>query len=117
MFFANDHRTIWVTSWDDVEEIGRPSHFQQKTMVTIFFNRTGKCKIVILPQGHKMKSTYFIGCIIQPLVEMCSPDDKKIHEGKVMLHFDNAVIHNAKGVHENLTGVLDSRDWNSHPIS
>jgi hypothetical protein len=89
-----------VTSWDDVEETGRPSHLQQKTMVTIFFNGTGECKIAILPQGHKMNSTYFIGCIVQRLVEVSSPDSRKIHERKVMVHFDNGPIHHAEGVQE-----------------
>jgi hypothetical protein len=54
MFSAHDHRIMWVTSWDDVEEIGRSSYFQQKTMVTIFFNATSESTIAILPQGHKI---------------------------------------------------------------
>jgi hypothetical protein len=91
---------MWVASWDSVEEIGRRSHFQQKTKVPIFFNGTGECKIAILPQGHKMNSTHFIGCVVQPLVEIYSPGGKKIHERKVMLHFDNGAIHNAEGVPE-----------------
>jgi hypothetical protein len=105
VFSANDHPTMWIASWDDVEEIGRPSHFRQKTMVTIFFNGTGECKIAILPQGDKVNSTDFIGCFIQPLVEMCSPDGRKIHERKVMLHFDNLLIHNADAVQQHLTGL------------
>jgi predicted transcriptional regulator len=39
MFYACDDRTRWVASWDDVDEIERPSHFHQKSMFTIFFNR------------------------------------------------------------------------------
>jgi hypothetical protein len=105
MFSAHDHRAMLVASWDDVEEIGRPSHFQQKTMITIFFNGTGECKIAILPQGRKKNNTYFRGCVVQPLVEMCSPDGRKVHETKVMLHFDNGPIHNARGVQEHLTGL------------
>jgi hypothetical protein len=41
--------------------------------------------------------------MVQPLVEMCSPDGRKIHERKIMLHFDNGPIHNAEGVQEHLT--------------
>jgi hypothetical protein len=74
-------------------------------MVTIFFNRTGECKIAILPQGHKMNSTYFIGCIVQPLVEMYSPDERKSHKRKSMTHFDNAGIYNAEGVQKHWTGL------------
>jgi histone-lysine N-methyltransferase SETMAR len=96
---------MWVASWNDVEEIGRPSHFQQKTMVTIFFNGTGECKTAILPQGHKMNGACFIGRVVQPLVEICSPDGRKIHERKIMLHFDNGLIHNAQGVQKHLTSL------------
>jgi histone-lysine N-methyltransferase SETMAR len=96
---------MWVASWDDAEEIGRPSHIQQKTMVTIFFNGTDECKIAILPQRHKMNSTNFIGCVVRPLVEICSPDGRKIHERKIILHSDNELIHNAERVQEHLTGL------------
>jgi histone-lysine N-methyltransferase SETMAR len=105
MFSSHDHRTMWVASWDNVEEIGQSSHFQQKTIVTIFSNGTGEYKIAILPQGHKMNSTYFIRCVVQPLVGMCSPDGRKMHERKVMLHFDNGPIHNAEGVQKHLRGL------------
>jgi hypothetical protein len=35
MFYAYDHRTMWVVSWDDVVKSERPSHFQEKTIFTI----------------------------------------------------------------------------------
>jgi hypothetical protein len=105
IFSAHDHRTMWVASWDDVEEIGGSSHFQQKTVVTIVFNGTGECKITILPQGNKINSTYFIGSFVQRLTEMCSPDGRKIYERKVVLHFDNGLIHNADALQEHLTGL------------
>jgi hypothetical protein len=36
IFQADDHRTKWVTSWDDVAEIQQPSHFHQKRIFTVF---------------------------------------------------------------------------------
>jgi hypothetical protein len=45
MFYAYDHRTRWVGSCDDVDELERRSHFHQKTMFTVFFNGTGECKL------------------------------------------------------------------------
>jgi hypothetical protein len=73
-------------------------------MITIFFNGTGECRLAILPQGHKMNSIYFIGCVVRPLVEMCSPDGRKIHERKVILDLDKGPIHNVEGIQEHLTG-------------
>jgi hypothetical protein len=42
---------MWVSFWDDVDEIERPSDFQQKTMLTIFFNETGEYKMAMLTPG------------------------------------------------------------------
>jgi hypothetical protein len=56
IFYAYDHRTRWVASWDDVDGIERPSHFHQKTIFTLFFNGTGEYKIAILPEGQKVNS-------------------------------------------------------------
>jgi hypothetical protein len=36
---------------------------------------------------------------------MCSPDGRKIHERKVMLYFDNGLIHNTEGFQEHLMGL------------
>jgi hypothetical protein len=73
MFHASDHRTRWVASWNNVDEIGKPSHFHQKTMFTIFFNGTGEYKIAILLEREKMNSPYFIEYILRPLTEICHP--------------------------------------------
>jgi hypothetical protein len=35
MVYADDHRTKWVASWDDVSEIERLSHFYQKICIIV----------------------------------------------------------------------------------
>jgi hypothetical protein len=45
MFYVNNHRTMSVPSWDDVDEIERPSHFQQNAMLIIVLNGTGEYKL------------------------------------------------------------------------
>jgi hypothetical protein len=50
-----------------------------------------------------MNSTYFIGCVIQHLVEIWSPDGRIIHEREAVLHFDNGPIQDAERVEEHLT--------------
>jgi hypothetical protein len=49
MFYADNHRTTWVASWEDIDELERPLHSQQKTILTILFNGTGEYNIAILP--------------------------------------------------------------------
>jgi hypothetical protein len=92
MLYVYDHWTKWVPSWDDVDEIQRPSHFQQKMMSTVLFNRTREYKIAMLPAGQKMYSRYFMECVLGPLTEVCYPKGRKSHKRRVMLHFDNAPI-------------------------
>jgi hypothetical protein len=45
MFYAYNHRTMWGPSWDDVDEIERPSHFPQETMLMIFFKERESAKL------------------------------------------------------------------------
>jgi histone-lysine N-methyltransferase SETMAR len=102
MFYAYDHPTGWVASWDDVDEMDRPSHFHWRTMFTVFFNDTGEYKIAILPEGQKVNSAYSSEFVLRPLAEICHPQGRGIREMRVILLFDNAPIHNTEGVRENL---------------
>jgi histone-lysine N-methyltransferase SETMAR len=93
IFYTYHDRTMWVYSWEDVNEAVRPSHYQKKTMVTIFFNGSGQFVVDILPPGTKMNSKYFADNIIDVLSGFCYPKGRQPGERKVMLHFDNAPIH------------------------
>jgi hypothetical protein len=53
MFQAYSYRTMWVASWDAVEEVERPSHFQWKRMLAILLTGTGGYNIAILPAGQR----------------------------------------------------------------
>jgi hypothetical protein len=94
MFYAHDHQMRWVASWDDVDEIERPSHFHQKTMFTVFFNGTGECKITILPEGQNVNSACFMESVLCPLADTCYPQGRGTRERRAMLQFDNAPVHN-----------------------
>jgi hypothetical protein len=70
-------------------------------MLTVFFNGTREYKIAILPEGQKMNSTSFIECIecvLRPLTEMRESQGRGTQETRVMLHFDNAPVHNTEGL-------------------
>jgi histone-lysine N-methyltransferase SETMAR len=71
-------------------------------MFTVFFNGAGEYKIAILPDGQKLNSAYFIESVLRPLSEICHPQGRVTRERRVMLHFDNAPVHNTEGVRENL---------------
>jgi hypothetical protein len=109
MFYAYDQRTRWVTSWDDVDEIEWLSHLHQKTMFTVFFNGTGESKIAILPEGQTVKGAYFIESGLRPLVEICYPQGSGTRERRVVLHFDNAPVHNTEGVRHSPVFAMDRR--------
>jgi hypothetical protein len=53
MFYACGHRTRWVVSWDDVDEIERPSHFHQETMFTIFVKSAGNAQLRFFQRDKK----------------------------------------------------------------
>jgi hypothetical protein len=49
-----------------------------------------------------MNGTYFIECVLQPLAELCYPEGRKTHERRIIVHFDNALIHSTQEVRERL---------------
>jgi hypothetical protein len=68
MCYAYNQQTMRVPSWDDVDEIERHFHFQQKTMLTIFSNGTGEYKITTRPAGERMNSRYLMEYVLGPLM-------------------------------------------------
>jgi histone-lysine N-methyltransferase SETMAR len=70
-------------------------------MSTIFVNGTGEYKMAILPE-RKKNSTYFIECVPRNLTKVCYPWGRGTQEKRIMLHFDNAPVHNNEGVQESL---------------
>jgi hypothetical protein len=62
----------WLPVWDDTPTIVRPSHRQEKRMVTIFLNGPGDWVINILPKGVHMDGDYFADPILTPLAGFCS---------------------------------------------
>jgi hypothetical protein len=64
--------------------------------------KDGESKIAILPEGQIMNSTYFIECVPCPLTELCYPQGRGTHERRVMLHSDDASIHNTEGIQKSL---------------
>jgi hypothetical protein len=50
LFYAYHCETMLTASWDDVEEIERPSHFHEKTVLVIFFNGTRVTQVLF---SHK----------------------------------------------------------------
>jgi hypothetical protein len=74
-------------SWDDVDELEQPSHFQQKTTLTIVFNGTGEYNIALLPAGQKINNTYFTEYMRAPLTEVRSPEAGNLMKKSEMLPF------------------------------
>jgi hypothetical protein len=115
MLYAHNRRTKWAASWDDAEEIERQAPFQQMTMLAIFFNGTGQYSIATLSAGQRVNGAYFVEYVHVLLTEVCSPEGRKPHERRVMVHFDSAPIHSIEvgekrlakfGIHENGTCAL-----------
>jgi hypothetical protein len=71
-------------------------------MFTVFFHGTGTYKIAILPEGQKLNSAYFTEVLLRSSAEICYPQGRGTRERRVMLHFDNAPVHNTERTGENL---------------
>jgi hypothetical protein len=38
MFDEYHHEIVWAASWEEVDELERPTHYYKKTLVTAFVN-------------------------------------------------------------------------------
>lgn len=89
-------RGRWVLAGEDPGERLKPSHFQKKTMVTIFIKKNGTFFVELLPQGEKFNSKYFINIIIPLIDKLAYPNGWTKGEKKSLVHFDNAPSHKSK---------------------
>jgi hypothetical protein len=54
MLYEHHHETMWVASWEEVDELERPTHYRRKTMITLFFNGTGESFLNMLLQNRSV---------------------------------------------------------------
>lgn len=86
----------WVLEGEDPGERLKPTHYQKKTMVTIFIKKNGSFFVELLPQGQKFNSKYFIDIIIPLIDNLAYPDGWVKGQKKCLVHFDNAPSHKSK---------------------
>ena len=97
-----DHKRKWVVSSDDLDERTRPSNFEKKIMIVIFFGINGLVLLDFVPNGQSLKSDYYINNILKQLeINTDAYEVKKIKK-VVYLHFDNAPSHSSKSVKQYL---------------
>jgi hypothetical protein len=81
-----------------VEQKLRPTNYQRKTMIFVFFGVDGIALLDMLSQGWKLTSVYFKEHIIRALAVEKYPEARKIGTPRCILHFDHAPIHNTEKV-------------------
>jgi hypothetical protein len=93
-------RSTIVASWEEVEEVERPSYHQSKGMLTVFFNGMGVFFIKFLPEGQKMNSICNAQKILRSLSAICCPYRPKMAQRRVIVNVDNASMHNVDELRE-----------------
>jgi hypothetical protein len=71
-------------------------------MFTVFLNNSGQFLTDICLQGKKTDTVYFTDNIITFLASLCYLQGRRSHAHKVVLHIDNAPVHNTKLVTERI---------------
>ena len=88
----------WVVDADNIPEIVIPSHFDRKTMVTIFIGIEGLVYRTVKPANKCWNSEYFINNILIPLSQHQKILDLKNNDQRCLIHFDNARCHTSQKV-------------------
>jgi hypothetical protein len=96
MFQKCYHRTLWAASWEEVDELERPTHYHWKRMVTVFCNGTREYSMNILPRSRSMDISSFAGEYSGGLEDICDAEGRNPHERKRQLHFDKSRMPNTR---------------------
>jgi hypothetical protein len=67
---------MWVASWNNVDEIERLSHFQQKAMLIIVFNGTAEDKAAMVSASQRINRTPFMEYVLGLLTGLLSSGQK-----------------------------------------
>jgi hypothetical protein len=92
------HETMRAASWEEVEQLERPTRYHRKRIVTVLFNGTGEYFLNILPRSGSMDTKDFAEEIVGGLEDISYPEGMNPHERKITLHFGNVLIHNTRTV-------------------
>jgi histone-lysine N-methyltransferase SETMAR len=108
MLYAYPYETQWILDGETPEGIACPTQFQRKIMLTVFFNGTCDFAMDLMPEGRTMNSTYFCETIL-PKVASVAFQKRRLCRRKIMIHFDNAPIHNSKDSLEKIASLKMKR--------
>jgi hypothetical protein len=93
---------MWALDRSCSDERVRSTNHSKKTMVTFCFSGDGIALLDILSSGLKFTSGYFCSNVIEALAGVLYPDGRRPRTVRYMLHFDNALVHNAEKVQHEL---------------
>jgi hypothetical protein len=79
MFYDYDYETTWAASWEEVDELERPTHCHRKTIVIVFLTGPGQFFLNILLWSRSMDTNYFAGEIVRGLEDVCYPEWRNPH--------------------------------------
>lgn len=91
-----DHERQWVLDDDEICQRVESSHFQRKTMITLFIGINGVVLMKPKPQNQRINSEYFVNEILIPLEKEVNPSDAVKKRKKFYIHFDNARAHTSQ---------------------
>lgn len=98
-----DHKRKWVLSSEDLDERIKPSNYERKIMIIIFFGINGLVLLKFKPENEHFNSEFFINNILKQLEINTDASGAKKKKKLVYLHFDNAPSHSSNLVNQYLT--------------
>jgi hypothetical protein len=93
IFWDNHYRGMWAEDREEVPPNGKRMNYSRKTMLSVYFSRTGFVSIEFLPQGQNYNSHFFTEIILPSIVENLLVARPKLKATAAHLHRDNAKPH------------------------
>jgi transposase len=101
LWLSNDVNEFLGWRWWNWETV----IFLGENYIHNLLNGIGNYKIVVLSKRQKMNNIFIIECVFGRLAKWYYPYGRKSHERRMMVHFNNAPIHNTEEIQEYLTNV------------
>lgn len=101
-FYSSPKRGLWMPDDAPAPQAQRPSHYGPKTMIVVFWNIHGAVAVAAVPKGKSATGEYFCDEVLQEICNSQAFSDAQEAGKNFWVHMDNAPIHNAVTVKDEM---------------
>jgi hypothetical protein len=99
-YFDYFHQLVWVLSRDEIPERIKPKIDTEKCIISVIWSVNGIHSLLDVPKGTTHNRTFFCDVVVPDLHEHVHAHSRRLILKRVLMHLDNARLHNSKKYNE-----------------